>query len=239
VSAVPEEAGFQYSGSELDLFSAAQNWKAYWGGMLRPFVTGNVLDVGAGIGSNIGLLFSGKVRHWTALEPDQALVETMLRGGHPPECEIRQGTLASLPPDHKFDTILYIDVIEHIEDDRAEAAAAAARLNRGGRLIVLVPAHQFLFSPFDASIGHYRRYSRATLLALAPPGCRLEWCKMLDSVGFFASLANKIVLRASQPNAGQIMLWDRVMVPVSRILDRLLFFRFGKTVVASWTREDR
>ncbi len=236
MNAPTERNQFHYVGSELDLFGTARNWKSYWGGQLRPFVAGRVLDVGAGIGSNIAILYSDKVQHWTALEPDQALVAAMLRDNLPAGCDVRHGILASLPPDDRFDTILYIDVMEHIADDHAEAAAAAARLHPGGRLIVLAPAHQFLFSPFDTAIGHYRRYNHVTLTALAPPDCRLEWCRMLDSVGFFASLANKIILRASQPNARQIRLWDRVMVPLSRIFDRLLFYRFGKTVVASWIR---
>jgi len=235
-----DQTGFRYTGSELELFAAATRWKAYWAGMLRRFVTGRVLEVGAGIGSNVPPLLSAQVSAWTALEPDDALAERMrnllARGALPALCAVVTGTLAELPAEERFDTILYIDVLEHIADDRAEIARAAAHLAPGGRLIVLVPAHPFLFSPFDAGIGHHRRYSRAALTALAPPGCRLERCRMLDSVGFFASLANRLALRAAHPTQGQIRLWDRVMVPLSRWLDPLLGYRFGKTVVAVWAR---
>lgn len=235
-----DQAAFQYAGSELALFATAHRWKSYWASMLKRFVAGNVLDVGAGIGSNVLPLVSAGVRGWAALEPDAALVRVMEKaiadGALPALCQPQAGTLADLAPGVRFDTILYVDVMEHIPDDHAEAAMAANRLAPGGRLIVLVPAHQFLFSPFDAAIGHYRRYNRASLLALAPPGCRLEFCRMLDSVGFFASLANKLLLRTAYPTAGQIRLWDRVMVPLSRIVDPLLGYRFGKTVVAVWTR---
>lgn len=231
---------FQYAGSELALFAEAHRWKAYWSGMLRRFVGGAVLEVGAGIGSNVRPLMSERVRHWTALEPDAALVDLMRQsiaeGALPASCHPVAGVLADLPASQAFDSIVYIDVMEHIADDWAEAQAAAARLAPGGRLIVLVPAHQFLFSAFDAAIGHHRRYSRAGLLALAPPGYKLELCRMLDSVGFFASLANKLLLRSAHPTAGQIRLWDRVMVPLSRLLDPLLGYRFGKTVVAVWSR---
>lgn len=231
---------FHYAGSELALFAQAHRWKSYWATMLRRFVAGHVLDVGAGIGSNVLPLISSRVRSWTALEPDAALVgmmaDAIATGALPSLCQSRAGTLAYLPAEARFDTILYIDVMEHIADDHAEASMAAAHLAPGGHLIVLVPAHQRLFSPFDAAIGHHRRYSRASLLALAPPGCRLELCRMLDSAGFFASLANKLLLRTAHPTPGQIRFWDRVLVPLSRIADPLLFHRFGKTAIAVWSR---
>ncbi len=231
---------FQYAGSELALFALAHRWKAYWSVMLRRFVAGAVLEVGAGIGSNVRPLLSDRVKRWTALEPDAALVGVMRQsvaaGELPANCHPVAGILADLPVTETFDSIVYIDVMEHIADDRAEVIAAASRLAPGGRLVVLVPAHQFLFSAFDTAIGHYRRYNRASLLALAPPGCKLEVCRMLDSVGFFASLANKLLLRTALPTAGQILFWDRVMVPLSRRLDPLLGYRFGKTLVAVWSR---
>jgi len=64
---------YHYIGSELELFAAATNWKAYLGGVLRRFVLGRVLEVGAGIGSNIPYLHNDLVAEWTALEPDQIL----------------------------------------------------------------------------------------------------------------------------------------------------------------------
>jgi len=231
---------FHYEGSELELFQHATTWKAYWSRHLLPYVRGRVLDVGAGIGANVASLASERVSAWTCLEPDGAMVARMrarqARGELAANIAIREGTLAGLGPDESFDSIVYIDVMEHIADDRAEANRAMAHLASGGRLVLLCPAHQFLFSPFDAAIGHHRRYSRAALVALAPAGCRVELCRLLDSVGFFASLANKLFLRTAHPSAGQIRVWDRMMVPVSRILDPMLGYRFGKTVIAVFSR---
>jgi SAM-dependent methyltransferase len=229
-----------YVGSELELFSTAANWKSYFSGVIRPFVGGRVLDVGAGIGANIPYLYNDKVEEWTSLEPDADLAgrigEAVERGTLPGCCRVAVGTLKDLDPASLYDTILYLDVLEHIADDAAELAAAASHLAPGGHLVVLGPAHQFLFSAFDQAIGHYRRYNTRSLTALTPLGCTLQHCCMLDAAGFFASLANAALLRASAPSPRQIRLWDGVLVPISRVLDRVTAHRFGKTVVVVWRR---
>jgi hypothetical protein len=102
--------------------------------------------------------------------------------------------------------------------------------------VVLAPAHQFLFSPFDGAIGHWRRYNGAALANLTPRGCRIRARLALDSAGFLASLANRLLLKASMPSRGQIAFWDRVLVPISRIVDALTGRIFGKTVVMVWSR---
>jgi len=99
---------------------------------------------------------------------------------------------------------------------------------------VLSPAHQFLFTAFDAAIGHHRRYNRALMRTMTPPGCTLSTCLMMDSAGLLASLANKVILSAALPSKRQIAVWDRLLVPVSRVLDRVIGYSFGKTIVAVW-----
>jgi hypothetical protein len=111
---------------------------------------------------------------------------------------------------------------------------ARAHLADQGKLVVLAPAHQYLFSPFDAAIGHHRRYDRASLRAQTPPGCQLETFLMLDCAGFFASFANRMMLRAALPSQRQIAVWDNLLVPISRLLDPLTGHKFGKTAVAVW-----
>jgi hypothetical protein len=103
--------------------------------------------------------------------------------------------------------------------------------------VVLSPAFQALYSPFDAAIGHHRRYTRVTLAQLAAEA-DLRPVKMfyLDSIGFLASAANRILLRRAMPTLKQIHLWDRAMVPISRLVDPLLLYSFGKTVVGIWQK---
>ena len=228
-----------YIGSELELFAAATNWKAYFSKMLTPFVGARVLEVGAGIGSNIPFLHTPAVRQWTSVEPDpdlaRRITERIAHGELPAACQVIVGTIENIEQASRFDTVFYIDVLEHIADDATELTCAAGHLASGGNLVVLAPAHQFLFSEFDAAIGHHRRYDAGSLTAVTPPRCRLRACFMLDSAGFFASLANRFMLGAAMPSSGQIAFWDRILVPVSRVLDNITAHKFGKTIVAVWS----
>ncbi len=149
----------------------------------------------------------------------------------------RVGTTEDLVASECFDTILYIDVLEHIDDDRGELTRAAAHLKPGGHVIVLSPAHQFLYAPFDRAIGHFRRYSRSSLRAAAPAGLHETRLVYLDSVGLLASAANRLLLSQSMPTESQILAWDRLMIPLSRLLDPLFMGRAGKSILGVWQRE--
>jgi len=230
---------FAYPGQELAIFAHAKNWKAYWSSFLLPYLHQSVLEIGAGIGTNTMLLNAAQPRRWVCLEPDRRLFNELERtlGQFPAGCyEAFASTLEKLPATELFDAIIYIDVLEHIESDAAELERAAGHLKRGGKLVVLSPAHQWLFSKFDASIGHYRRYTRQTLLACAPPDLRLQRAIYLDAFGLFLSLGNRLLLRQDLPTLGQIQFWDRFVVPVSRLIDPVLFHRAGKSVLVIWQK---
>src|SRR5947207_14029173 len=123
MSRVVADSEFKYAGSELDLFEKARNWKAYWRSQIAGFVRGDVLEVGAGIGANTLALAGLDFERWTCLEPDAALAARITlppRGRH----KAVAGTIDDLTPaEAKFDAILYIDVLEHIEDDRRQLAS--------------------------------------------------------------------------------------------------------------------
>lgn len=229
-----------YIGNELDLFSHAKNWKSYFARNIQPHIRGDVAEVGAGLGGTTATLCTGKEASWVCLEPDPDLcgeIQQKCKSGVLPDnVEPHVATLESFDQNRLFDSILYIDVLEHIEQDQDEANRAAGRLREDGKLIVLAPAHQSLFTPFDASIGHYRRYDRSSLTALAPAGLELEACYYLDSIGLCASLANKLFLHQSTPKISQIKFWDNFMVPMSRLTDAVSARRLGKTVIAIWRK---
>lgn len=227
---------YSYVGSELELFRRAKNWKNYYYQVLRPYLGVEVLEVGAGIGSTTQVLCRQPHRRWLCLEPDPMLVRSLeSEMALPSCCEVRQGTLVDLGAEERFDGILYVDVLEHIEADCWEMEQAASHLKPGGFLIVLAPAHQWLYSPFDRAIGHYRRYNRSMLRSLTPPGLTVVALKYLDAVGLLASLSNRW-LKQKMPTQGQIQLWDTWMVPVSKVVDPLLRYSVGKSVLGVWQK---
>lgn len=228
-----------YIGTELDLFSKAKNWKHYYASQLGSYIRGDVLEAGAGIGeTSTALMEAGSPTNWTCLEPDPVLSRSISekagRGHFPIQPEIITGTLEDVTAERTFDTIVYIDVIEHIEDDLRELQQAKNHLRPGGHLIILVPAHNFLFSPFDEAIGHFRRYNKKRLAQAIPVGMTKVVLRYLDSVGMGLSLANRFALRSKQPTARQIQFWDRFIVPLSRITDPITGFGLGKTLIGVW-----
>ncbi len=229
-----------YPGLELELFEQCVRWKAYWAEFIRPFLHGRVAEIGAGIGATT-LALCNQEFEWLCVEPDPQMAaqirDKIATGELPGHCQLWGGVIAGLPSDRRFDTVLYIDVLEHIEDDRAEIRESASRLAPGGHLVVLSPAHDWLFSKFDEHIGHQRRYTRSSLTRLMPQDLHCRKCVYLDSVGMFLSLANRLLLRSSLPTAGQLALWDQRVIPVSRILDPVFRHALGKTIVGVWQRE--
>lgn len=226
----------RYVGTELELFAEAKNWKAYFAQSLAPWVRGDVLEVGAGIGTNTKQLYGSAVRSWLCLEPDASLAaqaETAVASL--PNTAVIVGTTASAAERlARYDSVLYVDVLEHIEDDAGELVRAARLLSPGGHLIVLCPAHQALYSELDRAVGHFRRYDAGSLVACGPEALVLERVFYLDSVGMLASFANRALLKTAQPSLGQIKVWDRLMVPLSRLLDACTGRRLGKSVIAVW-----
>jgi SAM-dependent methyltransferase len=232
-----------YVGSELELFAQATNWKRYVASRVRPELRADVLEIGAGLGTTTRTLCNGRQRRWLCLEPDAqmaAALESAIAAGQLPACcRVQAGTLADLDPAERFDAILYVDVLEHIADDRAELETAAGHLAANGKLIVLAPAHQWLFSPFDRAIGHYRRYNKKLLREIGPVSLTCRCLAYLDAVGLVASLGNRWLLGQSMPSARQIWLWDKLMVPISRFVDPLLGHRLGKSILAIWEKVPR
>lgn len=231
---------FQYSGDELTLFAQATNWKRYVGSLIAPYLVGDVLEVGAGIGGTTRVFCDGRQRSWTCLEPDAELARALQgaidAGEVPAQARVLAGTLSNVPPALGYDAVLYIDVLEHIGDDRAELGRAASAVKPGGAIVVMSPAHQYLYTPFDRKIGHFRRYTRSSLRAITPGTTRLELLKYLDSAGMLVSLANRMILRSADPTMEQVRAWDRYFVPVSRHIDPMLGWRVGKSVLAVWRR---
>ena len=211
-----------------DVFQHSTVWKRYFRYQMWTYLSGHVLEVGAGIGGTTAVLCSNKIK-WFCVEPNE---DNYNRLDHQYKMH---GTITDVKGE--YDTVLYVDVLEHIHDDKREIQEAGQRLRIGGNLIILVPAHQFLFSGFDAAIGHYRRYNKCSLLTCLPAGFIVKRLRYLDSCGMLASIANKLIHDDKMPTVGQVLFWDRVIVPCSIVLDALTGYTLGKSVLMVATKD--
>jgi hypothetical protein len=229
-----------YAGKELSLFSKAVNWKKYLASKIRPFLGCRVVEVGAGIGATTSILCDGLQQEWICLEPDPVLrneIDARIAAHQLPTCcHTRGGFVRDLDICQRIDSFLYIDVLEHIREDRYELQSAADRLAPGGTLIVLSPAFNFLYSRFDQAIGHHRRYDKPMLVDRTPRGCRVETIFYLDSIGMATSIINKMVLWQSLPNEKQILFWDRWLIALSRKVDPIMGYSVGRSIVCVWKK---
>jgi len=233
-----------YNGKELELFSQAKNWKHYFSGFIIPYLKGNVLEAGPGMGSTTPYLnVSKSITSWLLLEPDGQFCDTLKKAiadkKLPGNCSVQQGDIFSLNKKDFFDAVIYIDVLEHIEEDSTEVNKAIALLKPHGYLIILSPAFQSLYSSFDKAIGHFRRYDKKSLKAVANDQVTTIKTIYLDSCSCLLSWGNKLMMKQSYPTSRQIKIWDKVFVPLSRMTDRLVSYNFGKSILGVWKKNER
>jgi hypothetical protein len=179
-----------------------------------------ILDFGAGYGT-LALIWRDLTgKHVECLEIDQQQrLEIEARGF------IAWNSIAEI--ESKFHFIYTSNVLEHIENDESCLAELAESLERGGRIGIYVPAFMILFSDLDRSVGHYRRYEKQELIdKVERVGLSIVDCKYVDSLGYFASLAIKVIGYKSAGNIGSassLKLYDSLIFPISRIIDRITF----------------
>ncbi len=217
-----------YTGFDvLQALDDATNYNALLVDLIFRIARGRrrMLDFGAGIGT-FSKLLRKKGIEVVCVEPDTYLSDALARDGFPTVTDLNQ------VPDGSFEFIFALNVLEHIQDDRAILCRLGAKLKKQGRLLVYVPAFECLWTSLDEKLKHYRRYRRRGLEGLTrTAGLSVRKSAYVDSVGFFAAFAFKLLgNRRGHLSARAIRLYDRCVVPSSKVLDPLLGGLFGKNV---------
>ncbi len=120
----------------------------------------------------------------------------------------------------KFDSIVCINVLEHIKDDIGALENLYSLLNKGGFLILLVPIHEFLYSEIDKSIGHFRRYKRSDLIyKLERSGFNITESRVLNFLGAIGWLVSGKILQNRQVSGNKIKLFNLVSPIILRLED--------------------
>ena len=224
----------------LERFAEADRFNEWLFQTIEPYCSGSVLEVGSGIG-NLSQFFLKKHR----------LTVSDLRSEY---CQLLAGKFNSHPnlegvesidlarPDFaaayqhlqgRFDTVVALNVVEHISNDHQAVNNCRFLLKTGGRLVILVPAFGLLYNHFDRELGHFRRYNRRSLQALfRSQGFAVDRCWYFNAVGILGWALNGWLLRKRIVPRKQLRIFNR-LVPLIRLADRISLYRIGLSVIAA------
>jgi len=221
-----------YPGKELEVMSFAVNYHRWIIDEFEPYLGETIAEVGAGIGSVSKLLLERRIKRLFAFEPSLNLYPLLAE-------ELRQAEEAKAVNDffspqytqEGFDSVAYINVLEHIQDDRTELANALEALKPNGYLLLFVPALAWLYSDLDRQIGHFRRYAKKALSNLVQDvGFTLVKVRYFDLAGIVPWYVNFVLLRNSA-GSGSVSLYDKFVVPTMRLIESVAPPPIGKNVL--------
>jgi SAM-dependent methyltransferase len=220
---------------ELEILATMPNYYGWIMETFAPFVRGHVVEYGAGTGT-ISQRLGSLADKLTLVEPSAklaAVLRTKFRGD--PKVEVIHQSLqqhVATMGDAAVDTVVMVNVLEHIEDDRQALALLLGMLRPTGHLLIFVPALQGLMSRLDVMFGHFRRYRRHELVAkVNGVGGEAEVCRYFDFAGIFPWLFLNKLMGASTFNRRLIEIHDKFVVPVSRAVERVVPPPIGKNVI--------
>jgi len=231
--ALPDVVGDPTGAATLQRLAEAPRFNRWMFDRVRAWVGDRVLEIGSGIGNLSQFLVDRANVVLTDTAPEY-LERLRERFGHLTNVEVRRLYLPTVEPpvaQRRFDTIVCLNVLEHVADDDLSLAAMTGLLERGGRLILLVPALPGLYGSLDRALGHVRRYTpRVLRTQFDHAGLRmrhLEYFNLAGLPGWW--LVGRVWRRETIPAAS--LRWFDALVPLFR-LERLLPWRIGQSLIA-------
>jgi 2-polyprenyl-3-methyl-5-hydroxy-6-metoxy-1,4-benzoquinol methylase len=200
----------------------------------QPYLGRHIAEVGAGIGSFSQILAEGPYESLHLIEPNDILHAALIdRSKDWQNVQLYKQKLSGIQNNSakSIDTMIYINVLEHIEDDLCEMQTVYNMLPSGGKVIIFVPALQFLFAKLDDMAGHYRRYHRNQLIKLMQAAkFRVLESRYMDSLGIVPYYLMCKVLQQTTLQETSVKLYDRVAVPVLRHIEKFITPPIGKNI---------
>ena len=193
------------------------------------------MEVGAGIGTVAELLLlKAAPQALLLIEPDsENIAELRRRFGNDDRVVVRHGYLEDADQSFSADTIVAVNVLEHVERPPEFLHAVSRNLVPGGALLLLVPAVPALYSSLDRAFDHYRRYTRSGLSKeLLTAGLDIDRLHYLNFVGVAAWFAAGHILRRTTLGRTQVRLYDRLVIPWLRRLESLVHPPIGQSLLA-------
>jgi glycosyltransferase involved in cell wall biosynthesis len=214
----------EYGSQILGRLNRAPRFTEWMADVIRPFIGERVLEIGAGTGNLTLQLIPRKLYYASDINPHYLTYLQNLIPDHP---YLRVGYTDgekhdSYPSDEKFDTVICLNVVEHLENDLGALRNIWDVLEENGRAIVLVPCGPSLFGTLDKVLGHHRRYTRAQLAQLSSrAGFHLDALMSFNRFGSPAWWLNGRLLRRKTFGLWQIKMLN-FLTPMVRVIDRFL-----------------
>ncbi|MEY3479507.1 MAG: hypothetical protein RIQ71_282 [Verrucomicrobiota bacterium] len=218
---------------EFAALSEARNYRTEISRLFSPHLTGDILEIGAGIGQMLSdVVAICQPASVAAVEPDPRFIPALRAAV--PGAEIWEGSEQDIPSDRRFDAIYAINVLEHIADDRAELARWRARIRPEGTVCLLVPARPELYAAIDADFGHHRRYTKEELVTkLAEAGFLSAQVRYFNMIGYFAWLINFRIFAKRSFDRASVRVFDRLIFPAAqRVENAMGRLPIGQSLVA-------
>jgi SAM-dependent methyltransferase len=229
------KTGEPYFAEDLEAMDSASRYYSWILEAFAPYIGNQILEVGAGSGNFSTRLLDKNPTLLTCLEPsDNVATALEQRLAHVPNAEARRGVLNDHAPAwrHRYDTIFYINVMEHVEHDFAEVELALTCLKPGGHLLIFVPALPWLYGKADELFGHFRRYTRPRLLELFErQPVEIRRCDYWDILGVLPWWVSFVLLQRGVLNRNMVRLYDRAVVPFARLIEKHLTLPVGKNLI--------
>lgn len=214
----------------------AVNYRRWQFEMIEPFLGQRVLEVGGGIG-NFTPWLAEDGRGVVSVEPNGycfAQLEENTR--QLPNVRTVRATVETLDEalgaDDKFDSVVMMNVLEHIENDRMTLIELSKRLAVGGRLVILVPAGSWAFGRVDERLGHYRRYSKSYSRSLfTGAGLQIEFMRYYNFIGIWGWWWNAKFGKLESQSDAQIQFFDRRVVPLLSWVERWICPPLGQSIL--------
>jgi len=217
----------------LESLTSAERYHRWLTDLALPYLGHDPLELGSGLGHYAQTWLDSGIPRVTVTDRDPSrLAQLNARFAGNPRVSVQDLDVFS-PPSAEHSAFVAFNVLEHIEDHVGALSSAHSLLRPGGAVIMLVPAFNFAMSKFDRQVGHVRRYTKATLReAYEHAGLEVERLHYVNAPGLLAWFVGMRLLGMTPSDGPTVRVWDRVVVPAARAVEKRVRPPFGQSVFA-------
>jgi SAM-dependent methyltransferase len=229
-----------YAGRDLEAMSFAANYHRWILEFFKPYLSRHLVEVGAGTGSFSEMIAALPITSLTLIEPSDSMHAVLRQNVEQFGGGLRVNTFNACFTDvadeikrvGTVDSIIYVNVLEHISDDEGELNALYQTLPKGGRLFIFVPACQWLYGGLDREIGHFRRYSKNELEEKCrQAGFTIVASRYFDLLGVAPWWVKYRFLKSTKMEAGAVKFYDKYFVPLTKKIESIIPPPIGKNII--------